>query len=238
MPGGMVYFADISDRQNLVGTEETALITIEQARELYMDDDPVHDFAHVLRVLMLAERLAKMEGADLEIVQTAVLLHDIARPDDDNADSDFALEADEKTDHAMLAGQRARRILEGSTPAFVDAVVHAIEAHRFRNDIEPQTIEAKVLFDADKLDAIGAVGVARAFAYTGRHSMPLWGAVSEDYRPGESDEQHTANHEFHVKLKWIKDRLYTTSGRRIAEARHKVMVTFFEEMAAEVRGER
>jgi uncharacterized protein len=68
--------------------------------------------------------------------------------------------------------------------------------------------------------------------------MPLWGEVSEDYRPGESDEQHTANHEFHVKLGRIKDRLYTASGRRIAEARHKVMVTFFEEMAAEVRGER
>lgn len=231
----MVYFAGFGAGLDI---RETDLITIEQARQYYTDDDPVHDFTHVLRVLALAERLAAMEGADLDIVRTAVLLHDVARPEDNNMDSGFALEVEQEADHAVLAGRAARRILQGADPDFVDAVVHAIEAHRFRNDIEPQTVEARVLFDADKLDAIGAVGVARAFAYAGRHGMPLWGAVSKDYRPGESEEVHTPHHEFEVKLKQIKDRLYTDSGRRMAEARHRVMVAFFEQIAAEMRGER
>lgn len=214
------------------------MITVEEARKLYTDDDPVHDFNHVLRVLALAERLAEAEGADLEIVRTAALLHDISRLDDKNAESGFVLEVDGETDHAVLAGRAARTILAGQPADFVDAVVHAIEAHRFRNTITPQTIEARVLFDADKLDAIGAVGVARAFAYAGHHSMPLWGDVSPDYRPGESREQHTPHHEFHVKLKQIKDRMTTESGRRMADSRHQFMMAFFDQMAEEVRGDR
>ena len=190
---------------------------------------------HVLRVLTLAERLAQAEGANLEIVRTDALLHDISRLDDDQ-DGQFALSIEAETDHAVLAGRTARRILSDADPEFVEAVVHAIEAHRFRNEIEPQTIEAKVLFDADKLDAIGAIGVARAFAYSGRHSMPLWGEVSAGYAPGSSEERHTPHHEFMVKLKLIKDRLHTESGRKLAEDRHNFMAAFFERMADEVAG--
>src|SRR5574340_1306019 len=169
------------------------MITIEQARTLYQNDDPVHDFAHVLRVLRLAEHLADLEGADHTVVWTAALLHDMSRADDENEAEGF-VEADAAADHAVLAARSARRILAQDPPEFVDAVVHAIEAHRFRNGIEPRTLEAQVLFDADKRDAIGAVGMARMFAYAGGHGKPLWGAVSEDYQPGRAEE-HTAVHE-------------------------------------------
>ncbi|GAB4468005.1 MAG: HD domain-containing protein [Anaerolineae bacterium] len=214
------------------------MITVEEARQYYQDADPVHDFDHVLRVLAMAEHLARLEGADLDVVRQAALLHDISRLSDDNKSSGFSLQVPEETDHALLAAHTARHILAGDPSDFVDAVAHAIEAHRFRNDIEPRTLEARILFDADKLDAIGAVGVARAFAYAGAFGMPLWGDPSADYRPGVSDEAHTPRHEFEVKLKQIKDRLYTPSGRRLAEQRHRFMVAFFEQMAAEVRGER
>jgi len=210
------------------------MISIESARPFYTDADSVHDFSHVLRVLTLAERLSEAEGADFRIVQTAVLLHDISRGDDEDVD----LSAEAETDHAILAARRARQVLAGEAPAFVDAVAHCIEAHRYRNSIEPQTIEAMVLFDADKLDAIGAVGIARAFAYGGLLQQPLWGDVSPGYAPGQTNEAHTAHHEFHVKLKTIKDRLYTKTGRQIAEARHNFMTAFFDRMAAEVRGTR
>lgn len=210
------------------------MISIEDARQFYTGADSVHDFAHVLRVLNLAERLSEAEGADRRVVRTAALLHDISRLDDD----DLSLEAAAETDHAVLAARLVRRVLVGENPAFVDAVAHCIEAHRFRNDVEPETIEAKVLFDADKLDAIGAVGVARAFAYSGHLGQPLWGEVSPDYVPGTIDEPHTAHHEFHVKLKHIQDRLYTDSGRRLAAERHRFMTLFFAQMAAEIRGER
>ena len=201
------------------------MITLDQAKALYDGADPIHDFSHVLRVLNVALGLAEQERADVEVVRTAALLHDIARPADDAT----VLDADAETDHALLAGE---------PPEFVEAVAHAIAAHRFRNTVEPQTIEAKVLFDADKLDAIGAIGVARAFAYGGVLGQPLWGEVSEGYVPGQGSEAHTAHHEFHVKLAHVKDRLYTDSGRRMAEQRHRFMATFFEQMAAEVRGER
>ncbi|MEM4724893.1 MAG: HD domain-containing protein [Candidatus Hadarchaeum sp.] len=214
------------------------MITIEQARAYYRGADPIHDFQHVLRVLVLAERLAEMEGADQEVVRVAALLHDIARTEDDNRTSRFAMQVEAETDHAILAARQARHILADAPPQFVDAVAHAIEAHRFRNNVEPQTIEAKVLFDADKLDAIGAVGVARAFSYSGYLGMPLWGEVPASYSPGASGELHTPRHEFEVKLKHIKERLYTASGRKLAEARHRFMELFFEQMAAEVAGER
>lgn len=210
------------------------MITINEARSLYQEADSSHDFDHVLRVYRLAEKLAAQEGADLEIVRTAALLHDITRADDESV----ALDGDPVKDHAVAAARRARLLLAGQPADRVEAVAHAIEAHRFRNDIEPRTIEAKVLFDADKLDAIGAVGVARAFAYGAILGQPLWGVVSEGYIPGAAGELHTAHHEFYVKLMKVKDRLYTESGRRMAEVRHRFMVAFFEQMAAEVEGKR
>lgn len=214
------------------------MLSIEQARSYYTSDDPVHDFDHVLRVLNMARHLASCEGADMEIVQTAALLHDISRLDDDNLKQGFKGDVSAESDHAVQAAQHARRILQLEPSAFVEAVVHAIEAHRFRNNIEPHTIEAKVLFDADKLDAIGAVGIARAFAYAGGHQMPLWARVAEDYRPGETKERHTPVHEFVFKLVQIKDRLYTASGQRIAAERHAFMVEFFRHLDAEVEGRR
>jgi uncharacterized protein len=209
-------------------------ISIEQAREYYRDIDPTHDFEHVLRVVRLAEQLARSEGADVEVVRTAALLHDISRLDD----SALQMQADPGTDHAVLAARAVRQILAGEPLEFVDAVAHAIEAHRFRNNIAPETPEAKVLFDADKLDAIGAIGVARAFAYAGTLGNPLWGDVPENYSPQARDKAHTPRHEFEMKLKHLKDRLYTPSGRKIAGDRHAFMLAFFEQMAAEVRGER
>jgi len=210
------------------------MITIEQARQRYQGNDPTHDFNHILRVTAMAERIAALEGADSAIVRAAALLHDISRLDD----TDLVMNADPETDHAVLAARAVRQLLADEPPAFVDAVAHCIEAHRFRNDIEPTTIEARSLFDADKLDSIGAIGVARAFAYAGTLGNPLWGDIPDGYAPEKRDKTHTPRHEFEMKLKHVRDRLYTASGKRIAEERHAFMVAFFDQMAAEVRGDR
>lgn len=206
------------------------MLDIETIQPLYAEADAIHAFDHVMRVVTMAERLARAEGANVEVVRLAALLHDISRHDEDT---------NEAGDHALLAADHARRLLAdaGAPDDFIEAVTHAIAAHRFRNAIEPQTLEAKVLFDADKLDTIGAIGVARAFAYGGHMGQALWGTVSPNYRPG-GDEAHTPHHEFHYKLRHIKDRLYTETGRAIAEARHTYMAAFFEQMAAEVEGQR
>lgn len=198
------------------------MISLEQARALYAGGDTAHDFEHVLRVTALAVRLAEAEGADVEIVRTAALLHDIGL---DNG----------RVGHEEVAAQRAREILAGQPREQVEAVAHAIRCHRFRAGPPPETLEAKCLFDADKLDAIGAIGVGRAFAYSGAIGQRLWGQVAPDYT-GYKKEDHTPVHEFVVKLAKIKDRLATETGRRIGCERHAFMQAFFERLDQEVHG--
>jgi uncharacterized protein len=199
------------------------LITIQEARQYYEGADAGHDFDHVLRVLALAERLGRSEGADLDIVRAAALLHDVARG--------------QGVDHAQAGAELTYHLLAGQPTERVEAVAHAVAAHRFRTGPAPQTLEARVLHDADKLDAIGAIGVARAFAYGGHEGQRLWaevppGCEEDAIAPGE----HTPVHEYHVKLLKVRDRLLTESARRLAEERHGFMVAFFERLEREVLG--
>jgi uncharacterized protein len=116
-------------------------------------------------------------------------------------------------------------------------VAHAIAAHRFRTGPAPHTVEARVLHDADKLDAIGAIGVARAFAYGGHEGQRLWAEVPPGYQESPATRsQHTPVHEYRLKLVKIQDRLLTASARRLARERHEYMVAFFERLEREVRG--
>lgn len=211
------------------------MLSLERARDWYTDDDPVHDFAHIERVYRLAERLAQAEGADLEIVRAAALLHDAqgsasgnaSRKDHHERSADFAAEI------LAAAGWQAERIA---------AVQHCIRAHRFRDDREPPaTIEAKVLFDADKLDVIGAIGVARVIGYAALAGQPFFSPPSASFlQTGieEPGEPHSAYHEFLFKLVKIRERMFTPTGKALAEARHACLVEYFEVLQAEIRGER
>jgi uncharacterized protein len=207
------------------------MISIEFARSLYpADADSAHDFDHVLRVVHLADRIAQAEGANAEVVHAAALLHDIGLDEG-------------RAGHETSAANRAREILsaQGYDERFCDAVAHAIESHRFRAGPTPQTLEAQVLFDADKLDAIGAIGIARAFAFGEHRGQKLWGEVAPGYvdRPeGADPSEHTAVHEFHVKLSKIKDRMFTPTGKRLAQERHAFMVAYYEQLDREARGEK
>lgn len=207
------------------------MISVAEAKALYGGADAAHDFDHVLRVLRLAEHIARAEGADLGIVRAAALLHDVGREEAEAAGAD----------HAIVAAARAREILGGLPAAKVEAVIHAIAAHRFRTEPEPSTLEAKVVFDADKLDAIGAVGIARAFAYGGARGQRLWVPLTSVNLgrwkvQGDDPDDHTPVHEFVVKLSRVKDRLFTPTGQQIGAARHEIMVTFFERLSMEVQG--
>lgn len=209
------------------------MITITEAHRYYEGADAIHDFDHVLRVLALAERIGRAEGADLEIVRAATLLHDVGRAMDEAAGRD----------HAAFGAEYVWEILANHPVDKVKAVSHAIASHRFRTDPAPETLEARVLFDADKLDAIGAVGVARAFAYGGARGQRLWASAEEVdvarwLEEGDDPDAHTPVHEFVVKLSRLKNRLFTPTGRAIAEERHAYMVAFFERFDAEARGER
>jgi uncharacterized protein len=213
------------------------VISIEEAQRHYDEADSAHDFDHVLRVLRLAERIGVAEGADMEILRTAVLLHDIGRVD----------EIRDGVCHAQAGADKARQILADWPSDKLEAVAHAIATHRFRNDAAPQSLEAKILCDADKLDCIGATGVARAYAIAGLMGQRLWGKVKPEYLQvrwenkalarGDLSSNHTPVHEFAFKLSRIKDTLFTMTAKEIAEERHRFMAQFFTRLEAEVKGE-
>jgi uncharacterized protein len=235
---------------------ETAL-SVDAARQLYERAGSGHDFDHVLRVLMVARQIALTEGANLPVVCTAALLHDVG-------------ESEGRGDHHLRGAAMAREILRDEPPEFVEAVAHAIEAHRFRADPAPRTLEAQVVSDADKLDAIGAIGVARAFAHAGSRGTALWrapwqtiaGASAGPLQPagdphGEERDAppdgapppmdadsgprllgagYTPVHEYVYKLRRIPDRLYTAAARAIAAERLAVMKSFFDQLDREMAG--
>jgi uncharacterized protein len=213
------------------------LISIEQARQYYGEADPAHDFDHVLRVLRLAEHIGVAEGADMEILRTAALLHDIGRDE----------EIRDGLCHAQVGAEKARQILTDWPSDKLEAVVHAIATHRFRKDALPQTLEAKVLYDADKLDSIGAIGVARAYAVAGLMGQRLWAEVEPEYvqtrwenkalARDDLSSDHTPVHEFALKLSRIKDTLFTPTAKKIAEERDHYMAEFYRRLEAEVSGE-
>ena len=164
----------------------------------------------------------------MEIVRAAALLHDVARAEEERTGAC----------HARAGAERARQILASHPADIVEAVAQAIASHRFRDEVAPQTLEAKVLYDADKLDAIGAIGVARAYALAGRRGQRLW-AETPTGSPAESlSTDHTPVHEFTFKLSQLKDALFTAAARQIAEGRHHYLVEFFARLKEEVQGER
>jgi uncharacterized protein len=210
---------------------------IETARTWYPEIDPVHGFDHILRVYRMAEKLAITEGADLEIVRAAALLHDAQGSQTTGGESG-------RQDHHHASSNFAEQVLQAENwPAErIEAVQHCIRAHRFRDNSEsPQTIEAKILFDADKLDVIGAIGVARTIAFDVVVNQPIYAEPSPQFMESgvkEPGEPHSSYHEYLFKLSKIKDRLFTTTARGLAEDRHQFMAEYFNRLGAEERGEK
>ena len=194
-----------------------SLALIERTREFarsFFEREGTHGFSHVERVFNLCMNIGMKEGADLEVLALAALLHDIARP----------LESTGKVeDHAAEGARISRQFLRslGYPEEKVEAVAHAIESHRFSRGPEPRTLEAKILSDADKLDAIGAIGVARVFMYSGEHGRDI-----------EASLRH-----FEEKILKLKDLMYTETAKRIAEDRHRFTVQFIERIRREIAGE-
>ncbi|MBE0684678.1 MAG: HD domain-containing protein [Anaerolineaceae bacterium] len=212
------------------------MLTLDKARPWYPEVDPVHGFDHIERVYRMADKLAHLEGADLEIVHAAALLHD-SRGSDPNSG--------ERLSHHEASARFAEHVLreENWSEERIQAVQHCIRAHRYRGEQEnePQTIEAKVLFDADKLDVLGAIGVARTIGYAVQAGQPIYAEPSEQFlttgskQPGEA---HSSYHEYLFKLRKVKDRLFTPSARQIAAARDAFLTAFYEQLRAEIQAER
>ena len=210
---------------------------IDTARSWYPEVDPVHGFDHILRVYNMAEKLAITESADLEIVRAAALLHDAQGSKTSGGEKG-------RQDHHHASSKFAEQVLQAENwpPERIEAVQHCIRAHRFRDNTEsPQTLEAMILFDADKLDVIGAIGVARTIAFDVVVNQPIYAEPSPKFLESgvkEAGEPHSSYHEYLFKLSKIKDRLFTDTARALAEDRHKFMAEYFDRLGAEERGEK
>lgn len=196
-------------------------------------DDSAHDREHVYRVLYNALEIARNEpDVDWDVLIAACLLHDVGRREQ------FA---DPGCCHAVVGGEKAFRFLteQGMDAAFAGQVRHCIQTHRFRSDLQPETPEAKILFDADKLDATGALGIARTLMYKGDQTEPLYtllpdGTVSD----GVQDRRPSFFREYHFKLERLYDRFYTEKGRELAESRRIAAELFYQRLYGEISANR
>ena len=203
----------------------------DKVRALLLNSGGGHDYDHTLRVMKNAELLLQEEpGADREIVRFAALLHDCARPEEHDSCG--------KVCHAARGAVIAAELMaeEGLPKEFCHAVTEAVRTHRYRDGIVPETCEGKIVYDADKLDSLGAVGLGRAFLFAGScgarvHNTPEEALSNEAYGP-----EDTAYREYLVKLRHLPGAMLTQAGRRMGEERLRFMETFFQRLDAEVYG--
>ncbi len=184
-----------------------------------------HDYAHTLRVLHNAELLLQTEpDADSFVVRTAAIFHDFARPEE--------LASNGKQDHAQLGADLVRIELEqlGCEPDFVDHVTSCIRTHRYRGKLIPETLEAKIVYDADKLDSTGAFGIARAFHFAGRIGACLHNTAEEAVNSDAYGKNDSAYREYLVKLRHLPGKMLTESGRELAKERAVFMDEFFSRL--------
>lgn len=200
------------------------------AKKMMIGAKGSHDWSHTLRVHDLCMKIGRVEGADLDLLSMAAYLHDIGRPFQDRSKG--------KICHAEKGAEIAREILENIKLSEKQKknIIHSIKAHRFRGKNRPETLEAKVLFDADKIDSIGAVGIGRAFLFAGEVGAVLHNPDIVPEKSKSYTKDDTCYREYIVKLKKVKDRILTAEGRRIAQKRHEFMDNFFKRFLAEYEG--
>lgn len=189
-----------------------------------------HGPDHTERVFQNAMAIGRRMGARLDILAPAALLHDIGRSEEHRSKGEIC--------HAHVGSEMAEKILEelGYNEEDRAEICCCIRAHRFRNGVKPESLEAKILFDADKLDSIGAVGIGRAFLFAGQIGARLHNADLDHGLTVPYSAEDTAYREFQVKMCKVCSLMLTATGRKIAKRRHDFMETFFAELNLEIYG--
>ncbi len=206
--------------------------------------DAGHDLNHVMRDYNLCLKLTKgMKDIDSEVLELAALLHDIGG----------IVELKDKTGkvcHAAVSAKMTQNILKkfNYSQDKINKIIHCILAHRYRTGIKPKTKEAKILFDADKLDALGAIGVARAYIWIGNNKAQIYSDISlREYIKKnivgsrvngriKDKSKHNPFFEFELKLKRLPSKLYTQKAKMVAKERLSYMESFFDRLKEEING--
>ncbi|MBQ4107258.1 MAG: HD domain-containing protein [Lentisphaeria bacterium] len=209
--------------------EERFAALLREVEHRFAQAPACHGFDHTRRVLRNAERLAAaMPGADSRIVRLAALLHDIARADE-------IAGRGEGPCHAVRGAAMVPEILRaaGWEESWCAPVAAAVRTHRFRDGERPETAEAEIVYDADKLDSLGAVGIGRAFLFAGREGGRLHNDAATALSSPAYSREDTAYREYLVKLRKLPDAMLTAPGRAEAQHRAAIMKDFFDQLIAE-----
>lgn len=190
-------------------------------------EDGAHDLSHLQRVWHNARTLQAEEGGDLEVLLAAVLLHDCV-----------AVEKNSplRSQASRLAAEKASKVLANLNwpEEKTSAVVHAIEAHSFSANITPTTLEARLMQDADRLDSLGMLGVARTFYIAGRMGSALYDPQDPEARERDYDDKRFCLDHFQTKLLHLADGFQTAAGQRLAQLRHQRLKGFMEQFKEEI----
>jgi uncharacterized protein len=199
-----------------------------KVKKIYEGRDPAHDLQHILRVYKNAELIGKREGADMEVLLAAVLLHDIVVYPKGSAKSSKS--ADDSAD-------MAEKILKGYgvSKEKIDRISYCIRTHSYSRRLVPATLEGKILQDADRLDALGAIGIARTFSVGGSEDRMFYNPDDPFWKTGRKpdDRQWTLDH-FQAKLLRLKDSMHTKAAQEMAEERTRFMEQFIEQLKKEL----
>lgn len=200
------------------------------ARDYCDAEGGCHGPDHSLRVEETALFIGARMGARLDILQAAAILHDIGRGLETTSQGLLC--------HAEKGAEMARAILteQGLDADTTQAICHAIDSHRFRGTSIPTSLEARILFDADKLDSIGAIGIGRAFLFAGQIGARLHNGSRDISGTKSYSTEDTAYREFKVKMCRVKERMLTPVGRQLAQERHAFMEIFFQRLETEIFG--
>ena len=200
--------------------------------ENHTTDDTAHDISHFRRVWMTAQKIMANQAVEPLVILTACYFHDI-----------FSLPKNhpERGQSSRLAARKTREILHRDFPDFppahYDAVAHAIEAHSFSAGIAPQSLEAKIVQDADRLEALGAIGLARVFAVSGALGVPLFDAHDPFADARTPDDRAFALDHFQTKLLRLPDTMQTEMGRELARHNADFLIQFMAKLSAELQGD-
>ncbi|MCL2789769.1 MAG: HD domain-containing protein [Desulfobulbus sp.] len=189
-----------------------------------------HGPDHSERVLRTALHIGERMAAQLDILAPAALLHDIGRREESLSQG--------RVCHARRGAELAVPLLGdlGYGAEAIEAICHCIHSHRFRSAVRPATLEAKILYDADKLDSIGAVGIGRAFLFAGQIGARLHNPELDPAATSPYSLEDTAYREFRIKMSRVHSHMLTAAGRKMAEQRHAFMQTFFDQLTSETNG--
>ncbi|HAU5562437.1 TPA: phosphohydrolase [Serratia fonticola] len=197
----------------------------------WLHDDKAHDIAHLRRVWMSATRIMQHSAADPMVVLTACYFHDVVNLPKNHPERHLA---------STYAAEETRRILQQDFPDFpqelLEGVAHAVQAHSFSARITPLTLEAKIVQDADRLESLGAIGLARVFYTAGALGRPLFDSEDPLGKERELDDVKWTLDHFQKKLLHLPETMQTEAGRMLAEHNADFLVHYMAKLCAELQG--